>query len=271
MKTKSFILLLMLFISFNAISQQPDYVKDGALIDGHNIVNANITSPLFGMWNFSAERILTKKISVKAGISTSPTRSIPQIDLVSEYASKQVDSDDIDISFLKDITYNSFNFTPELRLYLGNGYGKGFYFSPYYRYSTLNVDNFTYEDEVDGNIENVNLTGNFKTHSFGLMVGNQWLLGKKKNLVIDWNIIGIQFGTSNGAINGAINGKYSGALTASDRQNIQDSFDELFEDLHKDNPLVKGSAKIHNDNSLDINAKFPWPFMRSSVSIGFRF
>ena len=267
MRTKSFILSLLLFISFNAISQQPNYVKDGALIDGHNIVNVNITSPLFGMWNLSAERILTKNISVKAGLTTSPTRTIPQIELVSEIISKQTDIDDIDISLLKDITYNSFNFTPELRLYLGKGYGKGFYFSPYYRYSILNVDNFTYEDEVAGNIENVNLAGKFNTHSIGLMMGSQWLLGKKKNFVIDWNIIGLQFGMSNGALNG----KYSGELNNTIRQDIQDSFDEFFEDLHNDVPLINGSAKIYDDNSLEINAKFPWPFLRSSISLGFRF
>ena len=40
----------------------------------------------------------------------------------------------------------------------------------------------------------LDLTGDFKTNSFGFGLGAQWLFGRNKNIVLDWNILGVHAG-----------------------------------------------------------------------------
>lgn len=261
---KKFIIasIALLAFSFCVRAQEaPDYNNDGVLIDGKSII---IKADLMGLalrnYGFSVERILSRKMSLNLGLRIMPSGNIPMLDLVK----KQIGSTDPQAdAYLDDLKINSFAFTPELRIYTGkHGYGRGFYFAPYYNYFSFNLEDLTIEEEVEGKMENAVLSGGIKTHCGGIMLGYQWLIGAKKNIVIDWGIFGIHAGASSGNLDG----KTSRALDPEDQANLKNAIDEQLNSI----PLFKFTTEV-DANSAKVTEKGPWAFLRGNLSIGFRF
>lgn len=265
MKRTAFLLVASLMITLAATAQQSGYIKDGALLDGKTIVKANVSSPFLNTVGFTGERILTKNLSVVLGTSFMPSGPFPYINKIMD----MTDADEETRDILSSVKINTFSFSPELRIYTGKGYGKGFYISPYYRYEKFGLKNlsteFTVENEGVSSSEDILFSGGLKTHSVGLMFGYQWLLGKNNNIVIDWTMLGGHYGTNSGNLNG----KYQGdaPLTEENRQEAQQSLNEALADI----PIIEAKGAINSDNSVDITTKGPWAFLRGSLSIGFRF
>lgn len=259
MKKTIIAVLTFAAVSLAGFSQAPSYVSEGALLDGKSIVKLNITSLALKTGGFSVERILTKNLSAVVGVSFMPSTGLPFLDMISNLSGADAQTNDV----LKDVRINSFSFSPELRIYPGKGYGRGFYISPYYRYEKFGLDNLVVEFDADGSTENIVFGGGINTHSAGLLLGYQWLVGKARNIVIDWSILGAHYGVSSGDFHG----KYSGTLTPDEREDLQQSIDETFADL----PIIKAEGKVNNDNTADIAISGPWAFLRGSISVGFRF
>lgn len=260
-------LLLSLTLGGTLAAQTPKFTPDhGALLDGKTIVKANLTSPAFRNYSFAVERVLTKGLGLQLGVATMPKGSLP--------LASTLDKSGGEVS-LTDLKIKSFYLTPELRWYTGGGYGHGFYLMAYYRYQTYNLSGYDLKAKVSTNSSanekeiNLALSGDVKTNAIGVGLGAQWLLGRNKNIVLDWNIIGAHAGKAKLTLTG----NYSNSGLSD--QEIEDLRKQVSEDI-SDLPVVKiadQDVKIDPNKknvSLD-NISSPWGWLRISLSIGFRF
>ena len=267
---------LALAVSAPLLAQKEKFnPSTGALLDGKTIIKANLTSPFLNGYAFSAERILTKGLSLQVGVAKRNDSKLP----FSESIEKEL-AGHKDFS-VNNLTIGSFAVTPELRWYTGGNYGKGFYLMAYYRYQKYTMQGLEGKTELSTTTagvstkENVNIasSGDLTTKSFGAGFGVQWFLGKKKNIVLDWNILGAHYGK------GTLN--LSGTFT-SKKELSKEQLDEL-EKFVSDN--LKEVQKLQDTQvkgvNVEVNAKdkkisvkdmsTPWAWLRTSLSIGIRF
>ncbi|MBT0550461.1 hypothetical protein [Riemerella anatipestifer] len=97
-------------------------------------------------------------------------------------------------------------------------------------------------------------------HSAGLMIGTQWFLGKKKDWVLDWWIIGAHYGASRGDLQGFTNR----TLNEQEQAELKKELSGL------DVPLVDYSVTT-NANGANVKVNGPWAGVRGGISIGYRF
>lgn len=258
---KTFILFLLALValSINAQVNRNQWTPDqGAILDGKTILKANLMSIPLRNYSFYAERALNKRVSFVIGINTMPTGKIPYLDRY------------FDDERITDLEVNSFAIMPEVRFYLSkSGYGKGFYIAPYYKYERFNADNYSVEFPDENNItQTISLNGNLNTRGAGAMIGVQWLLGKRKNITIDWGIIGAHYGVNRGDFGG----KSTYALSENDQKEVKRVIEEDFSEI---SILDIFSVKVEDididANSAKAKISSPWAFIRSNLSIGFRF
>lgn len=257
-----FIIILLLIVSVG-ISAQPSRKKEwhpssGALLDGKTIIKANLLGTTARNFGFYGERILGKRVSFVMGVNTMPKGGIP-------YIEKFTDEPEI-----INIQISSVAFTPEIRFYLSpSGYGKGFYIAPYYKYEQYNASSYNIEfTDEDYNTQFINMHGTLNTHSAGAILGVQWLLGKRDNIVIDWTIIGAHYGTNKGQLKGKTTYNMNEETQNEIRNTIKDSFGSI--EIGNLVP-VKTENIIVDSNNAQVDLKSPWAFIRASLSIGFRF
>jgi hypothetical protein len=149
--------------------------------------------------------------------------------------------------------------TPEVRFYLGKGYGKGFYIAPYYRYAKFSTNTVTVSfSEPNGPRRSVNLSGELSGHSGGLMFGAQWFLSKAISL--DWWIIGAHYGTGKGSFTGIP----SPALTAGEQAEIRQTLEDI------DVPLIDKAISV-TANSINVKTDGAFGGMRGGLLLGIRF
>ena len=267
---------LALAVSAPLLAQKEKFnPSTGALLDGKTIIKANLTSPFLNGYAFSAERVLTKGLSLQVGVAKRNDSKLP----FSESIEKEL-AGHKDFS-VNNLTIGSFAVTPELRWYTGGNYGKGFYLMAYYRYQKYTMQGLEAKTELSTTTagvstkEDVNIasSGDLTTKSFGAGFGVQWFLGKKKNIVLDWNILGAHYGK------GTLN--LSGTFT-SKKELSKEQLDEL-EKFVSDN--LKEVQKLQDTQvkgvNVEVNAKdkkisvkdmsTPWAWLRTSLSIGIRF
>lgn len=264
---KLFTLLLALVVASPLWAQKERFhPKRGAILDGKTIIKANIASPFLGAYNFSAERMLVRGLSLQVGVSTRPDKALP----MSERIDEAIASSDFK---LKDISIGSFALTPELRWYVGGGYGHGFYMMAYYRYQTYKVSGYQHKFDIEstqypqGRTVELALQGDMKTNSLGFGFGAQWLIGKKKNIVLDWNIVGAHYGEGKLNLSGDVIG------TGLSQEEVTEVRRELTDAIN-DVPVVKinqEDVEITTNHAALKNVSTPWAFLRGSISIGFRF
>ncbi len=235
------------------INDQTWNMNEAALLDGKTIIKANTLGWITRNFGFYGERVINKNISAVLGINFMPKGSIPFIGIFTEE------------KIVKDIQVNSFAFTPEIRFYLSNsGYGKGFYIGPYYKYERFNTDKLIAEYQSDNNVyQSIALDGKLITHSVGAIIGAQWLLGKNKNITLDWTIIGAHYGTNRGTLNGFTSRPLSEQEQAGLKKKIE-------EEINNSN-FIKSEGVTVDEHSVQANIKSPWTFIRVALSVGYRF
>lgn len=251
-------LLSVDIVTAQEVNDQPWNMNEAALLDGKTIIKANTLGWITRNFGFYGERVINKNISAVLGINFMPKGSIPFIGIFTEEKT------------VKDVQVNSFAFTPEVRFYLGkSGYGRGFYIGPYYKYEHFNADNYTvfYRDENNIN-QSVTLDGKLNTHSVGAVIGAQWLLGKNKNIVLDWTIIGAHYGANRGTFNG----ETAREISEEEQVIVKNELEEAINNLELGNKKIfEAEGVTVNSHSAQANVKSPWTLFRMAFSVGYRF
>lgn len=235
--------------------------KHGALLDGKTLIKANLLGIPLRNYSFYGERVLTKRMSIVLGYNTMPAGQIPFIESFT------------DEKEIINMHVGSTSFSPEIRFYLGKtGYGKGFYIAPYYRMETFNIDNISVDIDYDvGDYPGVepfddtlHAKGSLNTHSFGLLFGAQWFMGKRKNIVLDWTILGAHYGTNKLSAEGHFNKTSTDLIKDAVSQIEKEIIDEVGDFITIDRLEAEGKGVFFDATS-------PWAMIRMSISIGFRF
>lgn len=164
-----------------------------------------------------------------------------------------------DEHFFNEANLSYLAITPEYRLYLGKGYGKGFYFAPYYRYSKLSFEKVNITFRNDLNItEKLALDGTLTGNSLGLMTGVSFYLSK--HIVLDWWILGAHYGKSKGdAIGVSIR-----TFSATEQAAIQEALKDI------DMPNIDEKITV-NTHGGTIDFKGDWAGLRSGITLGVKF
>lgn len=220
-----------------------------------NFIKTNITSIPFKNYSLQYERVLSKMVSVAVAYRTMPSTCIPFKSIVLDAVGDDPDTKDI----IERTKLSNNALTPEVRFYLGKGYGKGFYIAPFYRHVKFSTNEVpvSYTSGVSGK-QTVTLSGDLTANTGGLLLGAQWLLGK--HLCLDWWIIGAHYGSGNGDFNGVP----STALTLSQQQEIKQNLDDI------DIPLTDKTVTV-TANNVAVKLDGPFGGLRGGISIGFRF
>ena len=252
------VLLSITFILCNVLigfSQSANSNDD--VMGKNNNVKISLTSLAFKNVQFQYERILTKRIGVVVGYSFISKGSVPFKSQINDLVSDDPDTKDMFNN--AELGYSAI--TPEVRFYLGKGYGKGFYIAPFYRHIKYDISgvNFKFEsDLLAGQQENINMGGKLTANTFGLQFGAQFNLGK--NIILDWWIAGPHYGTSKGDFDG----KTNRTLTPNEQAELQKELDSI------DLPIGDVTAKA-TANGATLNISGPWAGIRSGLSLGYRF
>ena len=265
MKCKLFLLPIMLFVvSITTAQTTNDSVKDGAVSSTNNIaaisknnIKISLTSLIFGNFQLQYERSLTKRIGFVIGYSFIPKGAVPFRSQLNDVTAANADTQGIFEN--AELGYKAI--TPEIRFYLGKGYGKGFYIAPFYRnvkYDITNV-NFTFSSDFAGATQqNLAMGGTLSANSFGLQLGAQFNLGK--HIILDWWIVGPHYGTSRGDFVGVTDRN----LSTFEQQELKKELDAI------ELPLSDITTEV-NARGAKINVSGPWGGVRSGISLGYRF
>ncbi|ASE62774.1 DUF3575 domain-containing protein [Chryseobacterium indologenes] len=221
-----------------------------------NIVKTNVTGYVFRNINLSYERAFTQWFSLNIGFGTMPEGKVPFINAFLK---------DKDEKRFENLRVKATNFTIEPRFYLGQGYGKGFYIAPYYRYSDVSSNTFDFYYDYngpDGNTYQIPLKGggSAKGNSGGVMVGVQFFLTRSQNLVLDFWIAGAHYGGGKGDF--SMTSDY--VLTPDMQAQLKKEIENL------DIPFVKYTVET-DANGARIKVDGPWAGFRSGLSLGYRF
>lgn len=238
---------------FIGFSQTADSNDD--FMTKNNNVKISLTSLAFKNVQFQYERILTKRIGVVVGYSFISKGSVPFKSQINDLVSDDPDTKDMFNN--AQLGYSAI--TPEVRFYLGKGYGKGFYIAPFYRHLKYDISdvNFTFSSDL-GPQEDIDMGGKLTANTFGLQFGAQFNLGK--NIILDWWIAGPHYGTSKGDFAGVTDR----TLTPFEQAELQKELDNI------DLPIGDIEAKA-NANGATIKISGPWAGIRSGLSLGYRF
>ena len=111
------------------------------------------------------------------------------------------------------------------------------------------------------NFFDVRYNGSATMHSFGINIGAQWLFGRRKNIVLDWHILGV----GRGFTRGSLTGTYTPAVSHAEvekalRQDIPRDMTNAVFTFDATQPQVKVSKIKQASDIFDMG-----------VSIGFRF
>src|SRR6478609_9304696 len=169
----------------------PLFGRAQSLFGGNNIVKWNTTSTIFRNYSFTYERNLFKHVSLSLNFRTMPKGTLP----FQSQLAKVIETDDINFG---SVQIGNIAWTPELRIYLGKGKLKGFYFGPYVRFASFDMSVPISYQNVAGNEVPAVFGGTIKSTSAGLLIGWQFQLLEK--LVLDFQIAGGHYGSSSGTL-----------------------------------------------------------------------
>ena len=251
MKKLFFIIPCFLFSQTNA-----QEITGNTSSEKMNLVKTNVTGYVFRNINLSYERIFNQWFSMSLGFGTMPEGKVP---FMNAFLS------DEDEDRFQNLRVKATHFTVEPRFYIGKGYGKGFYFAPYYRYSSVssNTFDFYYDyNAINGVTYQIPLkgTGDTNGNSGGLMIGVQFFLTRSQNLVLDLWIAGAHYGSGKGDF--VLTSDYT--LTPDMQAQLKEEIENL------DIPYVDYTVET-NPNGARVKIDGPWAGFRSGLSIGYRF
>ncbi len=223
--------------------------------DKMNIIKTNITGYAFRNINLSYERSINRWFAINVGFGTVAEGKVP---FMNAFLSEEDEKD------FQNLKIKATNFTIEPRFYIGQGYGKGFYFAPYYRYSKVSTNTFdyTYDYSAFGTTIPVPLKGLGDTsgNSGGLMVGAQFFLNKQHSFILDFWIAGAHYGSGRGDFSLTSDIILTPEMQAQLKQEIE----------NLDIPFVDYTVET-NSNGARIKVDGPWAGFRSGFSLGYRF
>ncbi|KMQ67218.1 hypothetical protein ACM39_14750 [Chryseobacterium sp. FH2] len=251
MKKYFIIIISLLFTEINA--QEAAHTISS---DKMNIVKTNVTGYVLRNINLSYERAFNQWFSLNIGFGTMTEGKVP---FINTFLS------DADEKRFENLRVKATNFTIEPRFYIGKGYGKGFYFAPYYRYSKVSSNTFDFYYDYKAPNETtyqIPLKGNGSTNgnSAGLMIGVQLFLTKSQNFVLDFWIAGAHYGSGKGDFIMTSNHILTPEMQAQLKQEIE----------NLDIPFVDYTVET-NTNGAKIKIDGPWAGFRSGLSMGYRF
>ena len=233
----------------------------GTSYSQNNIIKTNLFSLALNNYNLTYERALTKKISISAGYRIMPKNSAP----LKSYIENYVGRDEFEINSFK---LGNTAFTLESRIYFGKKTLKGFYLSPYLRYTNYGFDfpiTHPQNKTSGGAITNppILLTGNIKALCGGFMMGVQTNLSKR--LLLDITIVGAHFGKSKGVL-------VANNITPALKDQDLIDFKKTINDYQQVGPY-KFEGKVYEDGTgAEQKATGPWIGIRTlSFSLGYRF
>ena len=247
------IYLFILMMSTGSVSAQTKSTAEEPL--NKNIVKINLLSLPLGNFHVQYERPIAKKISFGLGFRYMPEGYIPLkstiIDLIGD--------PDIEKQ-INNLKTGNLAITPEIRFYLGKHVLKGFYVAPFARYSKYTAS-IPYDFEVPTGPsttrnETIPLSGSVNTLTGGLLFGSQFKLGKM--VVLDWWILGPQYGSAEGNISG------KRTLNAQEQQALRDELSTLDDLPIETNYTVDGNGAL-------VDFKGPWAGVRAGLCLGIRF
>jgi hypothetical protein len=253
MQQKHCFLVVLFFTSLFASAQTgafdyPEHAND--------IVKINVLSLPLKNVSVQYEKVLSRRVSVALGVRYMPMTALPFKNiLINEFADTDQDTKDI----INKSRLSNFAATPEVRFYLGKGYGRGFYIAPYYRYARFSTNTVTVNySEPNGPKRSVNLDGSLSANTGGVMFGAQWFLGK--HFVLDWWILGAHYGTGTGSFTGTPFTPFTPGEQADVRQAIEDV----------DIPLIDKRVSV-TPNRVQVDASGPFGGLRAGLSFGVHF
>ncbi len=253
--------VVLTFLVFHSIQAQrsTNYLYEGR----KSIVKVNLSSLAFNSYQFQAERVLIKPISIGFTYIRANKASVPLAEDTSLILFDNSDDFDDDLVFLNMISTASItgnSFMPEIRFYLGKGFGKGFYLAPFYKHSDYDLNNVEIVEfsRDDGTIDNLVTSGNLSSNSFGLLIGTQFNLGSR--IILDFFL-------------GPHVGNYSGGLVRTfDNQLSFNEQLELDSELEAFNLPLNSEANLEiTSDGASIDSSGNWFGIRAGMSIGMRF
>ncbi len=222
-----------------------------------NLIKLNLTGLPLRNYSVQYERVLSKRLSVAFSYRNMPEGNLPMKDFIID----NIDSPDQEaIDIINNFTISNYAITPEIRLYLGRkGYGRGFYIAPFYRSASYSGGNMVFHYQDDNNVEqNVTLSGDIKSQTFGLMFGAQWSLSRF--LVLDWWILGPHAGNGKGDLIGTS----SQTMTADQQNELRQNLEDF------EIPMVKKTVSV-NANGATMSVDGVWAGIRAGISLGIKF
>lgn len=262
MKMKSFFLAAMaLLLSATALQAQDTKTLERYFdpVSSKNLLKVNLLGLPLRNFNFEYERVLSKRWSFVLGYRFMPNGKLP---LGKSIFEQLADGDQATLDALNALRMSNNAITPQIRLYAGKkGYGRGFYFSPFYRYATHNLSGFTVDyQNTAGADAQMAMSGKLTSSTFGLQLGAQWLIGR--SVTLDWWILGPHVGSANVTLEG----KTSVPLTAQEQDDLRQSLTDI-DIFGADYSVVNVNA---SGASLNV-ANGPWAGFKAGLSLGFRF
>ncbi|TBW27981.1 hypothetical protein [Gramella sp. KN1008] len=264
MKTIQAFILFLLFTNLS-ICQTNNQAKQGLDLEKErtpyesrkNITKFSLTSLAFRNFQFQYERVLNKTFSAGLTYSIIPKGDFPMKDMLVE----AIEEEDIN-KYIQNSSIRYSSFTPEIRIYLGNGYGKGFYVAPFYRNTKYEINDVEiYYNAEGGGEKMVNTNGDISSNTFGLQIGSQFNLGSR--IVLDWFIIGPHYGSSKGGIIGVA----EDGLTSNEQEALRYELESVKSFLGK---VSEVSYEVDSKGAkIDIDG--PWAGVRAGISLGYRF
>lgn len=253
---KKFFILASSFV-ISSLTAQEVMITEVSTVpeDKMNIIKTNITGYAFRNINLSYERSINRWFAVNVGFGTVAEGKVP---FMNAFLSEEDEKD------FQNLRIKATNFTIEPRFYIGEGYGKGFYFAPYYRYSKVSTNTFDYTYDYNGLGTTIPIPlkglGDTKGNSGGLMVGAQFFLNKQHSFVLDFWIAGAHYGSGKGDFTLSSDFILTPEMQAQLKQEIE----------NLDIPFVDYTVET-NANGARIKVDGPWAGFRSGFSLGYRF
>jgi hypothetical protein len=262
MKMKSFFLAgMLLLLSATALQAQETKTLERYFdpVSSKNLLKVNLLGLPLRNFNFEYERVLSKRWSFVLGYRFMPNGKLP---LGKSIFEQLADGDQATLDALNALRMSNNAITPQFRLYTGKkGYGRGFYFSPFYRYATHNLSGFTVDyQNAAGADAQMAMSGKLTSNTFGLQLGAQWLIGR--TVTLDWWILGPHVGSANVSLTG----KTSVPLTTQEQDDLRQSLTDV-DIFGGDYTTVSVNA---SGASMTVS-NAPWAGIKAGLSLGFRF
>lgn len=242
----------------NTISLDSKYPDRNNSNPTKNYFKINLLGIALKNYSFQYEHAFSKRISLAIGYRSMSKGALPmKSQLLSAVGSNDPNTEDQ----INKLMVGNTALTPELRFYVGKkGYGRGFYFAPFYRIQHFTAENIEVSFTNSTNTQStLAISGKLDANTIGLLLGAQWKLGKHVSL--DWQIIGPQYGSSKGTLSGTP----SPVLNVTEQNALRD---ELNNNL--DIPFVDKKVEVTSNNAKVILSG-PWAGVRTGLSLGISF